>query len=128
MPSRRANTVLDTISRDLRAGQKWNDVYKAYADRFETKGRHYTPIGNLGHLVVFADPALGRGHFVDAEAHAIRWTGEELPRRLSRLAFFDPEHLPILLCSSVRDIVRLHSAVYHEYVLYQIQEVYSGKQ
>jgi len=128
MPSRRVNTVLDTISHDLRAGQKWHEVYKMYADRFEIKGRHYTTIGNLGHLVVFADSALGRGHFVDTGDHTLTWTGEELPRRLFRLTFFDPEHLPILLHSSVRDIVRLHSAVYHEYVLYQIQEVYSGKQ
>jgi hypothetical protein len=37
MPSRRVNTVLDTISHDLRAGQKWNEVYKMYADRFESR-------------------------------------------------------------------------------------------
>ena len=79
MPSRRANKVLDEISRDMGAGRKWNEVYKMYADRFEIKGRHYTTIGNLGHLVVFADPALGRGHFVDTEDHTLTWTGEELP-------------------------------------------------
>lgn len=57
-------------------------VYEKYADEFRYSYGHRTKIGNLGHVVVFQDPQLGRGHFVDIEPHVIAWEGEELPRRL----------------------------------------------
>jgi len=58
--------------------------------------------------------------------HAITWEGEELPRRLWRLEYFDAAHLPAILRSKTGEILRLHSADYHQTVLYQVQEIYSG--
>jgi hypothetical protein len=118
--------VLDRIERDLRGGAQWQAVYERYADGFRDPTGSSTKIGNLGHFVVFRDPALGHGHFVDIGDHAITWEGAELPRRLWRLQFFDASHLPRILRSRTGDILRLHSADYHETVLYQVQEVYSG--
>jgi hypothetical protein len=126
MPREQTNRVLDRIERDLRSGGKWKIVYTRYADEFGYKSGNTTKVGNLGHWVIFADPALGHGHFVDLGPDAIQWRGEELPRRLSRLAFFDASHLPAIMRSATGDILRLHSAEYHEYVLYQVQEVYPG--
>jgi hypothetical protein len=42
------------------------------------------------------------------------------------LAFFDPAHLPTLLKASVGDVISLPSEQNHEYVLYQVQEIYKG--
>jgi hypothetical protein len=118
--------VLDRIERDLRGGAQWQAVYERYADEFRDPTGPTTKIGNLGHFVVFRDPALGHGHFVDMGGHAITWEGEELPRRLWRLEYFDASHLPAILRSKTGEILRLHSADYHQSVLYQVQEVYSG--
>jgi hypothetical protein len=56
----------------------------------------------------------------------VQWQGTPLPRRLWGLAYFDPAHLPTLLKASVGDVISLPSEVNHEYVLYQVQEVYKG--
>jgi hypothetical protein len=117
----------DRVEGDLRVGTPWQTVYEKYADEFRDSDGHRTKIGNLGHLVVFKDPQLGRGHFVDIEPHVIAWEGEELPRRLWRLRFLDASHVVPLTHATSGDIVRLHSIVYHQTVLYQVQEVYSGR-
>jgi hypothetical protein len=75
---------------------------------------------------VYPDPALGRGYWVNIGPHTITWKGEELPRRLSRLAYFDASHLPSMMHSSPGDVIRLHSSTYSEFDLYQVEEVYPG--
>jgi hypothetical protein len=42
------------------------------------------------------------------------------------LAKFDPAHLPALLKATVGDVISLPSELNHEYVLYQVQEIYEG--
>lgn len=127
MSSEEAKNVLDRIEAQLTAGANWDAVYREFADEFGYRTSDRTKIGNLGRFVVFNDPALGRGHYVDAGPHTITWTGEELPRRLWRLSYFDASHLPTLIRSSMGAVVRLHSKQYHQYVLYQVREVYSGR-
>jgi hypothetical protein len=119
--------ALDGIEGDLRLGTPWEKVYEKYADGFRANDGHTTSIGNLGHFVVFQDTQLARGHFVDIEPHVIAWEGEELPRRLWRLRFLDASHVVLLAHASSGNIVRLHSTVYHQTVLYQVKEVYSGR-
>ena len=75
---------------------------------------------------MYPDPALGRGYWVNIGPHTITWKGEELPRRLSRLAYFDASHLPSMMHSSPGDVIRLHSSTYSEFDLYQVEEVYPG--
>ena len=54
------------------------------------------------------------------------WEGTPLPRRLGGLAFFDPAHLQALLKASVGDVLSLRSESNREYVLYKVEEIYSG--
>jgi hypothetical protein len=42
------------------------------------------------------------------------------------MARFDPTHLSTLLKASVGDVVSLPSELNHEYVLYQVEEIYNG--
>jgi len=42
------------------------------------------------------------------------------------LADFDAAHLVPIMRSSPGDVIRLHSAVYSEFVLYQVEAVYLG--
>jgi hypothetical protein len=126
MPREQALRVLDTIERELRGGSAWGAVYRKYSDKFGYETSNRTKIGNLGDLVVYPDPDLGRGYYVDIAPHTITWRGEELPRRLSRLGFFDAAHLPAIMSASVGDVIRLHSSLYNQFVLYQVEEVYSG--
>jgi hypothetical protein len=119
--------TLDRVEGDLRVGTPWQTVYEKYADEFRDSDGHRTKIGNLGHFVVFQDSQLGRGHFIDIDKLVISWQGEELPRRLWRLRFLDASHVVSITHATTGDIFRLHSAVYHQTVLYQVQEVYSGR-
>jgi hypothetical protein len=57
----------------------------------------------------------------------IAWEGEELPRRLWRLRFLDASHIVPLSHVTSGEIVRLHSTVYHQTVLYRVQEAYSSR-
>jgi hypothetical protein len=43
------------------------------------------------------------------------------------LRFLDASHVVLLAHASSGNIVRLHSTVYHQTVLYQVKEVYSGR-
>jgi hypothetical protein len=61
-----------------------------------------------------------------SQGEVFEWQGTPLPRRLGGLAFFDPAHLPTLLKASVGDVISLPSEQNHEYVLYQVQEIYKG--
>jgi hypothetical protein len=121
-----ANMVMDRIERELRGGADWTVTYRKYADEFGYRTSNRTSIGNLGHFVVYPDRDLGRGYFVNSGPHAITYKGPEMPRRLARLSFFDAAHLPQLMKSSRGDVIRLHSAIYSQFVLYQVQEVYAG--
>jgi hypothetical protein len=123
MRAKEAEAVLDRIQADLQLGKQWQSVYEAYADEYGYRTGNRTKIVNLGHFVLESDPALGKGHYVDIQG-GVTWEGEPLPRRFARLSTFDASHLPRLLSASRGDVIRLHSAVYHERVLYQVQEVY----
>ena len=116
--------VLDRIERELGAGAKWETVYRKYADEFGYRTGNRTKIGLLGVLVVYADPALRRGHYVKNGSNGITWQEEPLPRRLNRLAFFDPAHLPLIMPSAPGQVIRAHSSLSSEFVLYQVEEVY----
>jgi hypothetical protein len=94
---------------------------------------HRTKIGLLGPLVVFPDPELGSGHMATvtysvrgSEEKVDEWEGKPLPVRLYGMARFDPAHLPTLLKASVGDVVSLPSELNHEYVLYQVEEIYNS--
>jgi hypothetical protein len=123
MSAQKASVVLGRIQADLALGKPWHAVYRAYASEFGYKTGHRTKIGNLGHFVLFEDPSLGQGHYVNIEG-GVTWEGKPLPRRLARVGFFDASHLPPLLAAKQGDVIRLHSSIYGEYVLYQVQEVY----
>lgn len=124
MPSQQAVSVIGRITNDLRRGVSWPKVYKEYSEEFGYKTGNRTKIGLYGRLVVFPDPALGSGHMSQGEV--FEWQGTPLPRRLGGLEFFDPAHLPTLLKASVGDVISLPSEQNHEYVLYQVQEIYKG--
>jgi hypothetical protein len=90
-----------------------------------------TKIGLLGHLVIFPDPMLGKGHMANitprnSKYEVVQWQGSPPPRRLWRLDYFDSAHLPALLKANVGDVISLRSKLYREYVLYQVQEIYKG--
>lgn len=125
MPRAAAVRALDRIQRDLQGGANWNAVYENYADEFRDRVGPRTKIGNLGHLVVYPDPALGGGYF-EIAPDGVTWKGKDLPRRLSRLAFFDAAHLSSIMSASSGDVIRLHSSLYSQFVLYQVEEVYPG--
>jgi hypothetical protein len=133
MSRQQAHAVIGRITNDLRQGVPWPKVYKQYSEEFGYKTGNTTKIGLLGPLVVFPDPALGSGHMaevtfssVGSQDKAVQWQGPPLPRRLWGLAYFDPAHLPTLLKASVGDVISLPSEQNHEYVLYQVQEIYKG--
>jgi hypothetical protein len=115
--------VLSRIEKELRAGSTWDTVYTKYADEFGYRTGNRTKIGNLGHLVIYADPALGQGYFANIPG-GVMWRGAEPPRRLSRLAFFDAAHLPPIMRMAVGDVIHLHSSLYSEFILYQAEETY----
>jgi hypothetical protein len=124
MSRQQALAVIGRITNDLRRGVPWPKVYKQYSEEFGYKTGDSTKIGLYGPLVVFPDPALGSGYMSQGEV--FEWQGTPLPRRLGRLALFDPAHLPTLLKASVGDVISLPSEQNREYVLYQVQEIYKG--
>jgi len=124
MSRQKALAVIGRITNDLRRGVPWPKVYKQYSEEFGYKTGNSTKIGLYGPLVVFPNPALGSGHMSQGEVS--EWQGTPLPRRLGGLAYFDPAHLPRLLKASVGDVISLPSEQNHEYVLYQVQEIYKG--
>jgi len=137
MSQKEALVVIARISGDLRRGMPWPEVYKRYSEEFSypqnPKNGDSTKIGLLGPLVVFPDPELGSGQMVAATASSdgsqekvSEWKGKPLPTRLWGMARFDPAHLSTLLKASVGDVVSLPSELNHEYVLYQVEEIYNG--
>jgi len=126
MPATEAATVLDRIEADLKRGVNWETAYRQYADEYRYKTGSRTKVGNLGHFVAFQDSALGRAHYEKLPGE-IRWLGEELPRRLDRLAYLEPSHVPSLMKAHVGDVLRLRDRDHKEWVLYQVQEVYEGR-
>jgi|HubBroStandDraft_3_1064219.scaffolds.fasta_scaffold44368_2 hypothetical protein len=133
MPRQQALAVLARITTDLRRGVPWPKVYKQYSEEFGYKTGNTTKIGLLGPLVVFPDPALGSGHMATvtyssggSQYEVSEWQGTPLPPRLGGLAYFDPAHLPALLKASVGDVISMPSEQNHEYVLYQVREIYKG--
>jgi hypothetical protein len=125
MSAAEASAVFERIEADLKRGEPWHKVYKRYSEEFGYRTANRTQIGNLGHFVVFADPALGTGYY-DEQPGVIQWHGEPLPPRLGRLEFFEPSHLPNLMKANARDVLRLRDNFHKEWVLYQVQEVYEG--
>jgi hypothetical protein len=135
MPHQQALTVIKRVTNDLRTGMPWSKAYEQYSEEFsdppDPQGGQRTKIGLLGHLVVFPDPVLGKGHMAtitsgESKYEVVQWQGPPLPRRLWSLAYFDPAHLPTLLKANVGDVISLRSKLYREYVLYQVQEIYQG--
>lgn len=124
MSSQQTLALIGRITNDLRRCVPWPKVYKQYSEEFGYKTGNTTKIGLYGPLVVFPDPALGSGHMSQGEV--FEWQGTPLPRRLGGLAFFDPAHLPTLLKANVGDVISLPSEQNHEYVLYQVREIYKG--
>ena len=61
-----------------------------------------------------------------AQEEVDEWEGKPLPTRLWGMSRFDPAHLPTLLKASTGDVVSLPSELNHEYVLYQVEEIYKG--
>jgi hypothetical protein len=137
MSRKEALAVFARITGDLRRGMAWTEVYKRYSEEFsyraDPKNGDRTKIGLLGPLVVFPDPELGSGQMVTvtvasggSQEKVDQWQGKPLPSRLYGMARFDPAHLSALLKSSVGDVVSLSSELNHEYVLYQVEEIYNG--
>jgi hypothetical protein len=137
MSQKEALGVIARITSDLRRGVPWSEVYKQYSEDFsyppDPKTGTRTKIGLLGPIVIFPDLALGSGHMTThtyssggSQYEVSEWEGTPLPRRLWDLAYFDPAHLPTLLKASVGDVISLPSELNHEYVLYQVQEIYKG--
>lgn len=137
MSQKEALAVINRMTSDLRRGVTWSEVYRRYSEEFsyppDSKNGDSTKIGLLGPLVVFPDPALGSGHMATvtysvggSQEEVDEWEGTPLPSRLWRLARFDPAHLPTLLKAGVGDVVSLPSELNHEYVLYQVEEIYKG--
>lgn len=137
MSQKEALSVFARISGDLQRGVAWAEVYKRYSDEFsyppDPKTGAHTKIGLLGRLVVFPDPELGRGHMATrtfavgaSQEEVFHWEGPPAPRRLFGLSFFDPAHLPNLLKADAGAVISLPSELHHEYVLYQVEEIYKG--
>ncbi len=137
MSRQEALAVIARITNDLRRGVPWTKVYEQYSEEFSyppvPKTGDRTKIGLLGSLVIFPDPALGSGHMAEvtfssggSQDKVVQWQGTPLPRHLWGLAYFDPAHLPTLLKASVGDVISVPSEINHEYVLYQVQEIYKG--
>ena len=139
MSQKEALVVIARITSDLRRGIPWLEVYKRYSEEFSYpqnfKNGDSTKIGLLGPLVVFPDPALGSGQMVTITASSggsqekvSEWKGKPLPIRLWGMARFDPAHLSTILKANVGDVVSLPSELNHEYVLYQVVEIYKADQ
>jgi hypothetical protein len=137
MSQKEALAVIARITGDLRRGMAWTEVYKRYSEEFshppDPKNGDSTKIGLLGPLVVFPDPELGSGQMVTvtvasggSQEKVSQWQGKPLPSRLWGMARFDPAHLSALLKSNVGDVVSLSSELNHEYVLYQVVEIYKA--
>jgi len=136
MSQKEALGVIARITGDLRRGAAWPEVYKRYSEEFShppSKNGDSTKIGLLGRLVVFPEPELGSGHMESvtvssggSQAEVDQWKGKPLPTRLWGMSRFDPSHLPTLLGANVGDVVSLPSELNHEYVLYQVVEIYNG--
>ena len=135
MPRRKALTVIERITADLRGGMDWSRAYKQYSEEFsypaDPKTGDRTKIGLLGPLVIFPDPELGKGYMATitsrkSKTEYVQWQGPPSPRHLCRLAYFDAAHLPILLKANAGDVISLRSKLYREYVLYQVKEIYKG--
>ena len=137
MAPQQAHAVIARITCNLRQGVAWSEVYKRYSEKFsyppDAKKGDSTKVGLLGPLVVFPDPALGSGHMAavtysvaGSPVEVYEWEGPPQPRRLWRLAYFDPAHLPTILKASVGDLISLPSQLNHEYILYQVEEIYRG--
>jgi hypothetical protein len=137
MSQKEALAVIARITSDLQGGVAWPEVYKRYSEEFsyppDPKTGDRTKIGLLGRLIVFPDPALGKGRmstttYTSGEPHeeVFRWEGTPPPRRLWGLSFFDPAHLTTLLNANVGAVISLPSELHHEYVLYQVEEIYRG--
>jgi hypothetical protein len=136
MSQKEALEVIARITGDLRRGAAWSEVYKRYSEEFSyppSKNGDSTKIGLLGRLVVFPDPELGSGHMASvrvssggSQEEVDQWKGKPLPTRLWGMSRFDPAHLPPLLEANVGDVVSLPSELNHEYVLYQVEEIYKG--
>lgn len=136
MSQKEALAVIARITSDLRRGAAWSEVYKRYSEEFSyppSKNGDSTKIGLLGRLVVFPDPGLGSGHLASvtvssggSQVEVDQWKGKPLPTRLWGMSRFDPAHLPTLLKANVGDVVSLPSELNHEYVLYQVEEIYQG--
>ena len=137
MPQQEALAVIARITSDLRRGVAWPKVYEQYSEEFsyppDPKTGDTTKIGLYGPLVVFPDPALGSGHMATvtysvggSQEEVDEWEGMPLPRRLWGMARFDPAHLSTLLKANVGDVVSLLSELNHEYVLYQVVEIYKA--
>jgi hypothetical protein len=137
MSQKETLAVIDRITGDLRWGMAWTEAYKRYSEEFsyppDSKNGDRTKIGLLGPLVVFPDPELGTGQMVTvtvasggSQEKVDQWQGKPLPSRLWGMARFDPAHLSALLKASVGDVVALPSELNHEYVLYQVEEIYNG--
>ena len=125
MAAAKVSAVLKRIEADLKRGDPWDKVYKRYSEEFGYRTGNRTQIGNLGHFVVFPDPAIGTGYY-EEQPGVIQWHGSPLPPRLGRLEYFEPSHLPNLMKANVHDVLRLRDSVHKEWVLYQVQEVYEG--
>jgi hypothetical protein len=134
MPHQQALALMKKIAGDLRT-MPWSKVYEQYSEEFsyprKSDGSQQTKIGLLGHLVIFPDPMLGKGHMADitprnSKYEVVQWQGPPPPRRLWRLGYFDSAHLPALLDANVGDVISLRSDLYREYVLYEVQEIYRG--
>jgi hypothetical protein len=137
MSQKEALAVFARITGDLQRGMAWKEVYERYAEEFsyppDSKNGDSTKIGLLGPLVVFPDPELGSGQMVTvtvasggSQEKVSQWQGGPLPSRLYGMARFDPAHLSTLLKANVGDVVSLSSELNHEYVLYQVVEVYKA--
>lgn len=115
MSQKEALAVIARITDDLRRGTAWPEVYKRYSKELSyppPKNEDTPKIWLLGRLVVFPDPALE--------------SGKPLSASLWGMSRFDPAHLPTLLKANVGDVVSLPSELNHEYVLYQVEEIYRG--
>ena len=136
MPRRKALMVIERITADLRGGMDWSQAYKQYSEEFsypaDAKTGDRTKIGLLGPLVIFPDPELGKGYMAtitsrESKTEYVQWQGPPSPRHLWGLSYFDAAHLPILLKANAGDVISLRSKLYHEYVLYQVKEIYKGE-
>lgn len=128
MSREEVSAVFDQISADLKQGMAWPKMYELYSGQYGYNTGNRTKIGNLGHFILFPDPALGTGRVIEISGGATSWEGETYPERLAALTNFDATHLPALLKANVGDVVQLHSESRGWAVLYAVHEIYNGTQ